>query len=356
MKSYIANAALLAAAAYASPVERQASKFTYYNLTTPLASPCDLTTGQDGKIYADTFTANKIVQIDRSTGKLTEYDIPYKLPVLGDSVLPSDVQGRVTGACVVQPGKNGKIYAATGIRNEFAIFDPTDNSVTVLETGNPLGNLQPFNDAWPGETGMFFSQTTGNVINLIDYKTNAIKTWNVPTPLAGPLGMIVASDGNLWFVEMLANKMARLNPTTGKIDEFPLPLTLATPTVMRAETEGRYLWFTALATNSLGRFDIKTMTAKAFPLPQLLATPIEDTVDSKGNIWFSTLLRNSLNYLTPSTGKFTEIKQPDEDVSLVPSILPDLPPAADIAMHYEPSDNTMWFTEFVNNRIGKYQI
>ncbi|KXT07851.1 hypothetical protein AC579_1213 [Pseudocercospora musae] len=339
MKGYIiASAALLATVAYASPVERQASKFTYYNLTTPLASPCDLTTGQDGKIYASCRYIHR-----KQDRKLTEYDIPYKLPVLGDSVLPSDVQGRVTGACVVQPGKNGKIYAATGVRNEFAIFDPEDNSVTVLETGNPLGNLQPFNDAWPGETGMFFSQTTGNVINLIDYNTNAIKTWNVPTPLAGPLGMTVASDGNLWFVEMFANKIARLNPTTGAIDEFSLPLTLATPTVMRAETEGRYLWFTCLATNSLGRFDINTLTAKAFPL---LATPIEDTVDSNGNIWFSTLLRNTLNYLTPSTGQVTEIKQP----------VTFLPPAADIAIHYEPSDNTMWFTELANNRIGKYQI
>lgn len=26
--------------------------------------------------------------------------------------------------------------------------------MTVLETGNPLGNLEPFNDAWPGETGV----------------------------------------------------------------------------------------------------------------------------------------------------------------------------------------------------------
>ena len=276
--------------------------------------------------------------------------------MLGNSVLPSSAQGIVALSCVVQPGKNGKIYAATGIRNEFAIFDPSTKNVTILETGNPLGNLQPFNDAWPGETGMFFSQTTGNVINLIDYNTNAIKTWKVPTPLAGPLGMIVASDGNLWFVEMLANKMARLNPTTGVIDEWALPPTLLTPSVMRAETEGRYLWFTSIAGNAIGRFDMQTKTAKAYPVPQLLATPIENTVDSKGNIWFSTLLRNSLNYLTPSTSKFTTIKQPDTDVSILPGILPDLPPAGNIASHYNAADNAIWFSELVNNRIGKYVI
>ncbi|GIZ39141.1 hypothetical protein CKM354_000253200 [Cercospora kikuchii] len=357
MYSKIAGTALLASAAYAAPAERQASKFTFYPLKTPLASPCDITTGNDGFIYADTFTSNKIVQINPNTGDLREFDIPYKLPILGNSVLPSDLQGRVALSCVVQPGKNGKIYAATGVRNEFAILDPSNGNVTILETGNPLGNLQPFNDAWPGETGMFFSQTTGNVINLIDYETNEIQTWQVPTPLAGPLGMIVAKrDGNLWFVEMLANKMARLDVKTGKIDEWPLLPSLLTPSVMRAETENRYLWFTSIAGNAIGRFDMETKQSKAYRIPQPGATPIENTVDGKGNIWFSTLLSNSLNYVTPSTGKFTEIKQPDNDVSLLPGLLPDLPPAGNIASHWNAAQNAIWFSELVNNRIGRYLI
>jgi streptogramin lyase len=96
---------------------------------------------------------------------------------------------------------------------------------------------------------MYFTQTTANVINLIDYQTNAIKTWTVPTPLAGPLGLYVTPDGAVWFCEMLANKIGRLNATDGTFKEYPLPLSLATPSVMRAATEGgRYLWFTAIAT------------------------------------------------------------------------------------------------------------
>lgn len=253
--------------------------------------------------------------------------------------------------CIVQ-----RIYAAAGVRNEFVRFDPKTKEVKVFPTGNPLGNLQPFNDAWPYKTGMFFSQTTGNVINLFDYETTQVRTFQVPTPLAGPLGMIVASDGNLWFVEMLANKMAKLDTKTWKITEYPLPASCFTPSVMRAETEGRYLWFTAIATNSIGRFDMQTGEAVAFADPRLLATPIEDTVDSEGNIWYSTLTRNTLNYYTPSTGKFTTIDQPDESVNIVSGLLPSLPPAADIAVHYEPSDNSIWFTELLNNRVGKYSI
>lgn len=53
--SLAAGAALISIAA-GSPVQRQASKFTYYDLKTALASPCDITTGQDGKIYVSEVT------------------------------------------------------------------------------------------------------------------------------------------------------------------------------------------------------------------------------------------------------------------------------------------------------------
>jgi streptogramin lyase len=100
-----------------------------------------------------------------------------------------------------------------------------------------------------------------------------------------------------------------------------------------------------------------TGETKTYTDPRLLATPIENTVDSRGNIWYSTATRNTLNYITPSTGKFTTIQQP---VSQAPNpltaVLPDLPPAADIAIHYEYRDNSIWFTELRNNRVGRYRI
>lgn len=105
-------------------------------------------------VEADTFLSNKLVRIDIATSELEEYNIPYILPPLPNSVLPSDVQGRVALACVVQPGKDGNVYAAAGVRNEFVRINPQTKKVDVFYTNNPLGNLQPFNDAWPGETGV----------------------------------------------------------------------------------------------------------------------------------------------------------------------------------------------------------
>lgn len=67
---------------------------------------------------------------------------------------------------------------------------------------------------------------------------------------------------------------------------------------------------------------------------------------------FSTSTQNTLNYLTPSTGEFTTIEQPDTIITIPVSI----PPAVDIAMHYDQGTDSMWFTELAKNRVGQYQL
>ena len=143
--------AFVAARAFVAPAPR----FTYYDLTTPLAAPCDLNTGPDGAIYASTFLSNKLVYIDRTASKptLTEITIPYTNNPLPVSVLPASLQG--AGSCVVQPGADGNVYLATGIRNQLAQYNPKTKQFKFFEnTGGSTGNLQPFNDAWPAATGV----------------------------------------------------------------------------------------------------------------------------------------------------------------------------------------------------------
>lgn len=107
---------------------------------------------------ADTFLSNKIVRIDPRSGELDEYDIPYTIPLLPVSSIPAFAQAQgAVGACVVRTGYDGKVYVATGVRNQLARIDPATKVVEVFNTGDPqdpTGNLQPFNDAWPGEYGV----------------------------------------------------------------------------------------------------------------------------------------------------------------------------------------------------------
>lgn len=136
------NAALVSLA-FATPVPQQStsSRFTYYNLTTPAAGPCDLNTGPDGNIYADTFLAGKLIKIDitSSNPQLIEINIPYTNSPLATSVLPSALNG--AGSCVVQPGYDGNVYLATGVRNQIAQYNPRNGKFKFFDAAGGLPGI-----------------------------------------------------------------------------------------------------------------------------------------------------------------------------------------------------------------------
>lgn len=341
------------AAAPAQPEKRAADdRFTVYTMPTPLAGPCDMTTGPDGAIWVSYMLDNKLGRIDPDTGEITEYEIPWTLPIL--NVTLPNILGRTVLACVVQPGADGHLYAANGVRNQLVKMNVTTKHIEVITPPNynPLGNLQPFNDLWTGPHGMYFTQTTGNVISYYEYATGNFKTYNVPTALSAPLGIYVAKfDQKVYFLELLGQKVGRLDPKTGEIEEFQLPLNLLGPGVVRVETEGRYIWFTAVIGNGLGRLDAKTGEFKAYPNDYLLSLPAEDTVDPEGNVWYSTFNQNLLNRIDAKTGELSHITMPDTLIRQPLSV----PYNFNVAIHYGPK-NSIWFTNDLVNRVGRYQL
>lgn len=54
---------------------------------------------------------------------------------------------------------------------------------------------------------MYLTQTTGNVFIFFCFATERFTTYNVPTPLAVPLGLLVASDGKVYNAELVGNKI-----------------------------------------------------------------------------------------------------------------------------------------------------
>lgn len=131
---------------------------------------------------------------------------------------------------------------------------------------------------------MWFTQTTANVLTFFEYSTGQMTSYEVPTPLSSPVGVYVVPSGDVWICEFVGQKIAKFDPTTKKWTEYPVPLTLLGPAVVRAFTGGQYLWFTAIDTNAIGRIDINTGAFKTYTDLANVGIPIEDTNDGKGNV------------------------------------------------------------------------
>lgn len=141
--------------------DSSASRFRYYENQDLLQGPCDITTGPDGNIWTQNFLDNTVSKIVISTGEITNYPVPYSPDQLYNASLP--LSGRVAFACAIQPGSDGNLYAATGVRSQFLKINPSNGDIKVFTPPAPnvpfLGNIQPFNDLWDGGDGVSISET-----------------------------------------------------------------------------------------------------------------------------------------------------------------------------------------------------
>lgn len=133
------------------------ARFTYYENQDFLQGPCDIATGPDGNIWTQNFLDNTVSKIEIGSGKITNYKVPYS----PDQLYPNQslpLSGRVAFACAIQPGSDGHLYAATGVRSQFLKINPLDGNIKVFTPPLPnvplLGNIQPFNDLWDGGSGV----------------------------------------------------------------------------------------------------------------------------------------------------------------------------------------------------------
>ncbi len=73
-----------------------------------------------------------------------------------------------------------------------------------------------------------------------------IKEYEVPTPKSRPHDPARAPDGALWYTGQGANKLGRLDPSTGAFKEYPLKTPGSGPHGLVADSRGN-IWFTAIS-------------------------------------------------------------------------------------------------------------
>ncbi|MDO9397329.1 MAG: hypothetical protein Q7T71_12335, partial [Herbiconiux sp.] len=69
---------------------------------------------------------------------------------------------------------------------------------------------------------LWFTANQANVIGYVRGGDASPELFPVPTPQAGPVGIVVGDDGAAWFCEILADRIGRVD-RQGNFTEFPLP-------------------------------------------------------------------------------------------------------------------------------------
>jgi len=151
--------------------------------------------------------------------------------------------------------------------------------------------------------------TAGDRIVGLNIETKQFTAYPIPTKNPGAYGMDVAGDGRVWFAEREANKIGRLDPKTGKIDEFPTP-GKDIPRRMGTDWDGN-LWAGFHETGKLVKIDQKTGKMTFFEPPTKGSGAYIPRPDPRTKmIWLVEQTADKIARFDPKTETWTEFALP----------------------------------------------
>ena len=135
--------------------------------------------------------------------------------------------------------------------------------------------------------------------------------WKVPTLGQRARDPVEAPDGTIWWVGQWGNLIGRIDPTTGEMNEYPLPAD-AMPHSVTIDEAGM-VWYTGNQNGSVGKFDPTTEEITVYPMPDPAARdPHTAVFDADGILWFTLQRSNMVGRLDPATGEVHLVTAPTQ--------------------------------------------
>ena len=219
-------------------------------------------------------------------------------------------------------GATGPLYYTNGVANQVAAVS-TAGIFTLFPLTSPVA----------GPTAI-----PGSVTSPAPVTSPTPVPASAPNP--GPKGMVLGSDGNLYFAEMRSSKIGKIAATSvqaggvGKTQtEYPVKAA-SEPYYITFGPSGN-LWFTEFS-GAIGTMTTSGTGLVEYPIGKN-ATPIQIMYASDGNLYFTDTGDDAIGQITPA-GAITEYKVPTNQ-------------SAPFGITLGP-DKNVWFTESSGGNVG----
>lgn len=247
----------------------------------------------DGKLWI-TVTRNDpdvIARLDPETGEITYFQHPV-----------------IEGEKVVYPhtlrfDDDGNIWYTLTASNHVARFEPDSAEFTYynLPTGSEGELPVPEHPVYGGvptaygldvapDGGIWWSQLLAQRIGRIDPETGELQSW--ATPVAGPRRLRAGADGIIWVPFFGPSRLGRFEPESGEWTLYELPTGDGElPYALAVHPDTGAVWITGSNSDAMIRFDPKNEQFSVYPLPTPNSYMRDIVFDEEGNIWSCTSAR-----------------------------------------------------------------
>jgi streptogramin lyase len=175
------------------------------------------------------------------------------------------------------------IAAVDGDSGEIARFP-----VPAAGGGTPAESTIPYGLRVARDGSVWGTQLRGNRLIRLDPATGDVKQWEMPVTHSGPRRPDVAPDGSVWIPLYSADALVRFDPATERFRKWDFPVPGALPYVVRIDQRDGTVWIGTGHGDVVASFDPRTERFRLYPLPTRGALIRHLDVDeSRGEIWFA---------------------------------------------------------------------
>lgn len=222
-----------------------------------------------GKVYWVELTGDHLGELDPATGEMTRYPMPTT--GAGPHSVWVDSRGNLWYTYFASSGKIARFDLAT---EEFTEWEP-------------LAGFSGYGIVVDRQDRVWAVGLHTPAVFMYNQETSEWTSYETTHPARRPT---IDSNGQIWSAHYFGNMISRVDPATGEVKEYELPLKDGNPYDLWPDEEDN-LWVENAIYNSLVKFDQRTEGWTYFPFPELAAhTPKLDR-DGDGTLWFT--LRNA---------------------------------------------------------------
>ncbi len=205
----------------------------------------------------------------------------------------------------------GFVWYAGNRKAHIGRLDPRDGSIRKYTMPESAAR-DPHTLVFDQQGDIWFTVQGGNFVGKLATRTGKVELVRVPTPDARPYGIVIDAKNRPWFNEFGTNKIATVDANM-RLREIALP-NADSRTRRIGITSDKMVWYVDYARGFLGRLDPATGKSEEWAAPSgARSLPYAMAIDGRDRIWFAEtgVQPNRLVGFDPKTREFfsvTEIK------------------------------------------------
>jgi virginiamycin B lyase len=261
---------VLAAAAPASDIQRvDTLQVEEWRVPWGAATrPRDPDVAPDGKVWFVGQQGHYLAYFDPSSGRFERFDLE---PGAGPHNQIVDPQGRVW-------------YAGNRVAH-IGMFDPATRKIAKFDMPDSTPR-DPHTLVFDGRGHIWFTAQQGQHVGRLDMRSGKIDLIFTGAN-TNPYGIKLDSRGHPWVVLFRTNRILTIDPATLQKREYTLPNERTRPRRLEIGPDDM-VWYADYTRGFLGRLDPRTGKVDEFALPGgQNAQPYGTALDDRGRIWIS---------------------------------------------------------------------